>query len=517
MGVYLGRTPVSMYIGGIKEGVNRFPTALTITHNPNKTEYQAGETLNLDGLEVTITWSDNTIEVVTDQCTFSKNTGDVIYEDTTQVIITWKWAELETINYTNNIPIKVNKVLIKIAVTTPPSKINYKAGEQLSLNGIVVTATYNSGKTENVTSQCTFTPSDNTVIYESTTKIDIAYGVKNTSQPITVTRVLSSITLTSQPTTLTYQQGATLNLSGMVVQANYNSGAKQNVTGYTTSPAAGSKLNTLGSNSVTVSYSEGGVTKTTSFNITVNVKTVAWTTGSDADVANMISAAHQGLINLEDYWAIGDTRTIILDNKNYNGSAGNMTTSNEQVQLVLAEKLSVSTSYGKANGFIVTTKNCLKTGMMMNLNDTNTGLFAGSDMCAFLNDSANGFLGMLPDWLANNLLTANVKTADPYDGTTIKTTQHKIFLPTEREIFGAGYEGNGYLNNTEAKLAELKHWKYYQTTSNRVKQVNGSNSYWWERSPSGYYSNMFCIVRSGGDANISNADIPSGVAPCAII
>ena len=133
MGVYLGRTPVSMYIGGIKEGVNRFPTALTITHNPNKTEYQAGETLNLDGLEVTITWSDNTIEVVTDQCTFSKNTGDVIYEDTTQVIITWKWAELETINYTNNIPIKVNKVLTKIAVTTPPSKINYKAGEQLFL------------------------------------------------------------------------------------------------------------------------------------------------------------------------------------------------------------------------------------------------------------------------------------------------------------------------------------------------------------------------------------------------
>ena len=343
--------------------------------------------------------------------------------------------------------------------------------------------------------------------------------MKNTSQPITVTRVLSSITLTSQPTTLTYQQGATLNLSGMVVQANYNSGAKQNVTGYTTSPAAGSKLNTLGSNSVTVSYSEGGVTKTTSFNITVNVKTVAWTTGSDADVANMISAAHQGLINLEDYWAIGDTRTIILDNKDYNGSAGNMTTSNEQVQLVLAEKLSVSTSYGKANGFIVTTKNCLKTEMKMNLNGTNTGSFAGSDMCAFLNDSANGFLGMLPDWLANNLLTANVKTADPYDGTTIKTTQHKIFLPTEREIFGAGYsnEGSGYSNNTEAKLAELKHWKYYQTTSNRVKQVNGSNSYWWERSPCFDVDSYFCGVYDDGNADVSNADFSSGVTPCDIL
>lgn len=438
MGVYLGRTPVSMYMGGIKEGVNRFPIALNITNQPNKTKYQAGETLNLDGLEVTITWSDNTTEVVTDQCTFSKNTGDVIYEDTTQIIVTWKWAELET--YTGSIP-------------------------------------------------------------------------------ITVTRVLSSITLTSQPTTLIYQQGATLNLSGMVVQANYNSGAKQNVTGYTTSPAAGSKLNTLGSNSVTVSYSEGGVTKTTSFNITVNVKTVAWTTGSDTDVANMISAAHQGLINLEDYWSVGDTRTVTLDNKSYSGNAGNMTTSNEQIQLVLAEKLSVSTSYGKANGFIITTKNCLKTMMKMNSSNINSGSFAGSAMCTFLNDGTNGFLGMLPDWLANNLLTADVVTAQTYNSSTNQTSQHKIFLAAVKEIFGgtatsAGYD-TGYSNLTEFNA--LEQWEYYKTSANRIKQVNGSNDYWWERSPRYDDSSNFCRVSSSGSVGSNYASISFGVAPCFIV
>lgn len=246
------------------------------------------------------------------------------------------------------------------------------------------------------------------------------------------------------------------------------------------------------------------------------VEDTSWATASEAKITSMLADAKAGKINLEDYWKVGDTRKITLDNKSYNGNAGSMTTNNEEVELVLAELLSVSTSYGAKNGFIVTTKNCLKTKMMINSNGTNTGSFADSNMCAFLNDGTNGFLGMLPDWLANNLLTVNVKTADPYNGTTIETTQHKIFLPTEREIFGDGYgnEGSGYSNNTEVNLAELKHWKYYQTTSNRVKQVNGSNSYWWERSPSYYFSNMFCIVRSGGDANISDADIPSGVAPC---
>ena len=246
------------------------------------------------------------------------------------------------------------------------------------------------------------------------------------------------------------------------------------------------------------------------------VEDTSWATASDEKIASMLADAKAGKINLENYWKVGDTRKITLDNKSYSGDTGSMTTNNEEVELVLAEPLSVSTSYGAQNGFIITAKNCLKTKMMMNSNGTNTGSFAGSDMCAFLNDANTGFLGMLPDWLANNLLIANVKTADPYNGTTIKTTQHKIFLPTEREIFGAGYgyEGNGLSNNTEAKLAELKHWKYYQTTSNRIKQVNGSNDYWWERSPIFDSSYDFCIVDDFGDANLNIALVACGVAPC---
>jgi hypothetical protein len=63
-----------------------------------------------------------------------------------------------------------------------------------------------------------------------------------------------------------------LDLSGLVITAtdNYNTSAP--VTGYTTTPANGSALDTEGTIAITVSYTENTVTKTTTFNIQVNPK-----------------------------------------------------------------------------------------------------------------------------------------------------------------------------------------------------------------------------------------------------
>lgn len=80
-------------------------------------------------------------------------------------------------------------------------------------------------------------------------------------------RVLSSISITSNPTTTSYAYGGALNLSGLKVSATYTSGNSSNVTNYTTSPANGSTLTT--SQYITVSYTENGVTKTTSFYVSV--------------------------------------------------------------------------------------------------------------------------------------------------------------------------------------------------------------------------------------------------------
>ena len=83
---------------------------------------------------------------------------------------------------------------------------------------------------------------------------------------------LTSISVTTPPAKTTYTQGDALNLSGMAVTATYSDNSTKPVTGYVTTPSDGAALNTVGTQTVTVSYTEGGVTKTATFTVTVNTK-----------------------------------------------------------------------------------------------------------------------------------------------------------------------------------------------------------------------------------------------------
>ncbi|MCI5535553.1 MAG: bacterial Ig-like domain-containing protein [Clostridiales bacterium] len=78
---------------------------------------------------------------------------------------------------------------------------------------------------------------------------------------------LSSIAVTTPPTKTTYIAGNNFDTTGMVVTATYNDGSTATVDGYTVTD--GNAL-TAGKTSVTISYTKGGVTKTTTQNITVN-------------------------------------------------------------------------------------------------------------------------------------------------------------------------------------------------------------------------------------------------------
>lgn len=84
----------------------------------------------------------------------------------------------------------VAKTLAKIEVTTSPTTVNYTEGDALDLAGLVVTATFSGGSTKDVTSQCTFSPSDGTILATTDTSVNISYtynGVTcNTAQIIAV-------------------------------------------------------------------------------------------------------------------------------------------------------------------------------------------------------------------------------------------------------------------------------------------------------------------------------------------
>ncbi len=95
---------------------------------------------------------------------------------------------------------------------------------------------------------------------------DVTVTAEFEDKPVT----LESISITSEPAKTTYTVGQALDLSGLVVTAAYSDDTSHAVTEYTTTPEEGSTLDTAGAVTVTVSYTEGGVTKTATFDVQVN-------------------------------------------------------------------------------------------------------------------------------------------------------------------------------------------------------------------------------------------------------
>lgn len=402
-----------------------------------------------------------------------------------------------------------------IEITSPPTKTTYNAGENLNLTGIVVTATFSDGSTQDVTSECTFSPASGTVIYEDTTKITANWTWEDTiaysaAQSITVKRVLTGLSITTQPTKTSYYKGDTLDLTGMVVTATFSSGASEDVTsGCSFSPAAGSALSSYGTVTVTVTYNENGVTKTASFTVSVSVKTVTWAGGTDEEIVAMVEAADQGLINLSDYWAVGDTRTVRLSAMSNTGVGESH--SAQEVDLVLMHAGGYTLNAAVASGrtkcsFVVGLKDSLTEAGYMNSSNTNSGSWNGSARRTWCN---NVFRNAIPSTLRAIFKQFKTVTAQTYNGSTNQTSVDYFALPAEREIFDA----RNYCNQTEYNA--LFQFDYYKTASNRVKKLGktGTASYWWERSPSYDGSTYFCRVYSNGNADYNYAGYTSGLAP----
>lgn len=405
-----------------------------------------------------------------------------------------------------------------ISVSAPPSKTKYTAGQALDLSGLRVTATYSDNTTEDITSQCTFTPAAGTVLYEQTNKINIAWTWEDVvhyqaSQSITVSRVLQSIAITTPPTKTSYNKNEALNLAGMVVTATFTSKTTEVVTGScTASPAAGTALSALGSQPVTISYSEGGVTKTASFTVSVNVKIVTWAGGTDQEVADMIAAADAGLINLQDYWAVGQERKVNLSAMAATGVGESHVAQTVTMVLMNAggKTLASPTPGGRTEcNYIVGLKNGLANGTSgeyghMNSTNTNTGGWKNSARRTWCN---NVFKNAIPSVL-RSAFKPFINKSGTGGGSSSGTedTTDTFALPAEIEVFGS---------TTYSVAGEGSQFQWYKTAGNRVKKCgdSGSASIWWERSPYSGDSNYFCSVSSSGTANLGNAGYNNLIAP----
>ena len=83
---------------------------------------------------------------------------------------------------------------------------------------------------------------------------------------------LVSIAVTTPPAKTVYEYGDSFQSAGMIVTATYSDGASAAVSNYSISPTT---FTSVGSQSVTISYTEHGVTKTSTTAVTVNKKTIS--------------------------------------------------------------------------------------------------------------------------------------------------------------------------------------------------------------------------------------------------
>lgn len=153
--------------------------SIAITTAPTKTTYVEGETFDSTGMVVTGTYSNTTTKVITDY-TISPS-GELATTDTS-VTISYEGK-------TASQSITVSALAIEsIAVTTPPTKVEYTVGEYFDPTGMVVTATWNNGNTSVVEAEdLTYSPDTETALTTEDTTITITDETEHTTtQAITV-------------------------------------------------------------------------------------------------------------------------------------------------------------------------------------------------------------------------------------------------------------------------------------------------------------------------------------------
>lgn len=192
----------------------------------------------------------------------------------------------------------------------------------------------------------------------------------------------------------------------------------------------------------------------------------------------------------QDYWKVGDTKTVAVNGVNY------------QFQIIGFDHDTLTTKDGTRTkaGITFQMVDCLNTTYSMNGSNTNVNGWRGSTMRT---STMATLLNQLSSDLKSVLKFVNKVTSVGNSSSGLETTSDKLFLLSEIEVFGAtqySYAGEG------------KQYEYYTAGNSTIKKVNGSANSWWERSPRSGDTGYFCRVYNAGGAGANSASYSGGVS-----
>ena len=258
-----------------------------------------------------------------------------------------------------------------------------------------------------------------------------------------------------------------------------------------------------------------------------DLKIVAFADGTDAEIEKMIEAHYAGKINISDYWAVGDKRTIHHNAMDATGVNESHRANDYAYVIIGIEHDDLVTAInGKTKAAIT-----IQTERMLYL-DTTTEYNASNNAsheCGYINGSStnsggwegcvrrtwcnNVYKKCLPTYIQNMMKQVKKLTSAGSRNSMIKISNDYAFLLSEIEIFGSA---------TYSYAGEGKQYQYFKNaTANRYKKPRFDDSlvsdHYWERSPYFGSESKFCHVHVSGNSHYNDASKPFGIVPCLCI
>lgn len=253
-------------------------TSVEMKSLPTKTAYAYGEELDLTGAVLTAYYDDETSEDVDltadmvtgySATTAGEQTLTATYEGMTATF---------TVTVAERIP-----VIVSVEMNTLPTKTAYAYGEELDVTGASIFVTYDTDTSEEVAvTAAMVTGYTATTAGEQT--LTVTYEGFTATFTVTVAEripVLTAIELTSLPAKTAYNYRDALDLSGAVLTATYDDDTTAEYE-LTAAMISGYSSETIGDQTLTVTYTENEVTLTTEF--TVNVNNLYFVSGTNEDL-----------------------------------------------------------------------------------------------------------------------------------------------------------------------------------------------------------------------------------------
>lgn len=205
---------------------------------------------------------------------------------------------------------------------------------------------------------------------------------------------------------------------------------------------------------------------------------------ADNEWSEIIAACQSG--DVPDSWVVGNYKNMTINGKAY--------------RIDIIGKNHDTYASGGTAPLTFQMHDCYTETKQMNSSNTNSGGWQNS---AMRTTHLPAILNMMPAEVKAAIRDVQKKSSAGNQSSSIQTTNDKLFLLSEIEIFGS---------TTYSFAGEGKQYDYYKAGNSKVKNLSGSANIWWERSPRSSNSTYFCFVYSDGTATALGASISYGVA-----